>query len=214
MVGNFVLGGWIQTMWSLDLYVRMDVDVEVRVEAYLDVGVKGRMEIAFQKSKKPKSIAIQEAHDMYMLTLGKLFVALRVHEVHFIKRDKIKDNDSITLKAIDSKYKHLEKYETRHKGKALKVQTNFYSLDKSSSDSTNNEVSFMSKKLKMMLKKKGKYKHHSKKDKHNKQSKEKSSNIINFKCKKSEHIKVECPKLKKRYHHKKKKNHSNNLARS
>ncbi|RDX94606.1 hypothetical protein CR513_22991, partial [Mucuna pruriens] len=42
------------------------------------------------------SIAIQEVHDMKTLTLDELLRALRVHEIHMFKRNKIKDNKQKT----------------------------------------------------------------------------------------------------------------------
>ena len=59
--------------------------------------------------------------------------------------------------------------------------------------SIDDEVSLMSRKLKHMMKKKGKFQKFSKK-----KNKEESNEIIYFKCRKLEHIKVECPRLKKK----------------
>ncbi|RDX85386.1 hypothetical protein CR513_33443, partial [Mucuna pruriens] len=79
-----------------------------------------------------------------MLILDEFLGALRVHEVHLFETDKIKDNDLIATKVEDSKHKHRK--------------SNFDNSHESSSGSTNDEVSLMSKRFKRMLKKKGRKK--------------------------------------------------------
>ncbi|RDX83760.1 hypothetical protein CR513_35293, partial [Mucuna pruriens] len=82
----------------------------------------------------------------------------------------------------------------------LSEANNSKSLDERFSDSSSDEVSPMSKKFKKMLNKKCKNKHSFKrKDKYKKFSKEESIGmIICFKYKKTRHMKVDYPKLKKR----------------
>ena len=65
--------------------------------------------------------------------------------------------------------------------------------------SPDDEVVVMSKKFKKILKKKGKFKHSSRrKDTRFKKYKEESNEIISFECRKPKHMKVECPQLKKK----------------
>ena len=75
------------------------------------------------------------------------------------------------------------------------------SLDISSRGSTEVELVFTSKKFKQILKKKGKFQHYSRKKDNifKKKYKEENNEIIYFQCTKARHMKVECPKLKKRY---------------
>ncbi|RDX69273.1 hypothetical protein CR513_51630, partial [Mucuna pruriens] len=91
-----------------------------------------------------------------------------------------------------STYTHVKKKnKTRHKGKALKVQSNSNSLDKSSSRSIDDEVSPMPQKFKKMVQKNGNCKSYPKKDKYKKYSKDKDSKIECFEFKKPKHIKEE-----------------------
>ncbi|RDX90716.1 hypothetical protein CR513_27395, partial [Mucuna pruriens] len=67
---------------------------------------------------------------MKTLTLDKLLGALRVHEVYLFKRDKIKDNNIMVLKAENTKHKRVE------------------NLDKRSSGLIDDEISLMSRRFK------------------------------------------------------------------
>ena len=80
--------------------------------------------------------AISVGRDMRTLTLDELIRALRVHEVHLCKRDKIKVQEPIALPAEEE-------------------QTQPESIKASSEDSSEDEVSLMAKKFRRMMKKKG-----------------------------------------------------------
>jgi len=66
--------------------------------------------------------------------------------------------------------------------------------------SPDDEVVVMSKKFKKILKKKGKFKHSSRRKdtRFKKKYKEERNEIISFECRKPKHMKVECPQLKKK----------------
>jgi len=74
-----------------------------------------------------------------------------------------------------------------------------YDGSSNSNGSTNNEVTLMSKKFKEMMDSKGKFQHSSKHkgSRFKNKNKEESNEIICFKCRKLEHMKVKCPQLKK-----------------
>ena len=77
-----------------------------------------------------------------------------------------------------------------------------------SDGSIDDEVTFMSRKFKKMMEKKGKFQHsfRRKDSRFEKKNKEKSNEIIYFECGKPGHMKVECPQQKKkRYSRDKKK---------
>ena len=72
--------------------------------------------------------------------------------------------------------------------------------DNSSEESTNDEVTFMSKKFKQVIKKKEIFQHSIRRKEKifKKKYKEENNEIICFECRKPRHMKIECPQLKKR----------------
>ena len=64
---------------------------------------------------------ISVGRDMKALTLDELIGALRVHEVHLCKRDKIKVQEPLALPAEEERSKSESAKAERRKGKALKV---------------------------------------------------------------------------------------------
>ena len=97
---------------------------------------------------------ISVGKDMKTLTLDELIGALRVHEVHLCKNDKIKVQEPIALLAEEDQTKSESTKAERKKGKTLKVEQES-SSEASSEDSSEDEVSFMAKKFRRMTKKKG-----------------------------------------------------------
>ena len=66
--------------------------------------------------------AISVGRDMKTLTLDELIGALRVHEVHLCKRDKIKVQEPIALPAEEEQTKSESTKAERRKGNALKAE--------------------------------------------------------------------------------------------
>ncbi|RDX85723.1 hypothetical protein CR513_33055, partial [Mucuna pruriens] len=125
---------------------------------------------------------------MKTLIFDELLGALKVHEVHLQKGEKLVAKDPLALKIGETSSRKAKK---KH-FKAFKVEE-FDNLDETPSELINESLSI----FKQMLKKKGKFKYFSsKKDKYNKYSK-KEIDIVCFECKTLKHIKVEYPKLRK-----------------
>ncbi|RDX72398.1 hypothetical protein CR513_48122, partial [Mucuna pruriens] len=141
-----------------------------------------------------KSITIQDSKNIKTLIIDELLGALRVHEVHLQKREKLALKDPLALKTRETSSKKEEKHL-----KALKVEM-FSVLDDSSSERKDDEISLI-----LMLKKKDKYKYFlENKDKYKKQLKEEKE-VICFGCKKLGHFKVDFPKLRNRWYPKQQK---------
>nr|KYP54101.1 hypothetical protein KK1_000275 [Cajanus cajan] len=93
----------------------------------------------------------------------------------------------------------------KEKGKALKVESESSMSEDSSKDSTDNGISLMFKKLKIMLKKEGRLRNlHRKEEKGRKTNKLEIKDILCYECKKHRHLKANCPLVKKKWSNKKK----------
>lgn len=135
---------------------------------------------------------------MKTLSLDELLSVLRVHEVHLQSHDHIKRKESIALK-IEKKISS---------SKALKAEESEGSSSHSLSSSSEDKLSLLWKKLKHMMKMKGKFNHSSRqKDKrtHDKKLKEKNdeTRIVCYRLKKPGHIKVDCTLERRRWSSKK-----------
>jgi len=119
---------------------------------------------------------------MKNLASDELLCILRVHEVHICNRDHLTKRDSNALKSRETSSKRGEWI--RH----------------CSRDSRNDEVAFIFKKFKHVMKKKGKFQHSSKRKdtRFKKKYKEKYNEIICIECQKLGHMKAKCPQLKKK----------------
>ncbi|RDX81678.1 hypothetical protein CR513_37608, partial [Mucuna pruriens] len=57
---------------------------------------------------EPKSTTIQKAHYMKILTFDELLRALRVHEVHFQRKEKFPRKDFLALKTKETSSRKTE----------------------------------------------------------------------------------------------------------
>ena len=138
---------------------------------------------------RPKVTAIQEAKNLASLTMEELLGSLKVHELELQEKESSRKGKSIALKA--------------HKGstsKALKTEKSSDEAESSEDDiSDNDELSFISRKIQAMWKKKGgmRRKHFGRRSPKDRTETKDKSPIICYECKKPGHIKAECPSLNK-----------------
>ncbi|MQL90200.1 hypothetical protein Taro_022779 [Colocasia esculenta] len=138
----------------------------------------------------PKVTAIEEANDLKRMSVEKLIGSLMAHEINMER-----------LGESSSRKKHSN---------ALKAEEESSEASSSGSDvDSGNEEAMLSKRLQRILAKKKKFQSGRRYFKKNKDSKRsdgkemKKGETIYYECKKSGHIKADCPMLKKNDHKKK-----------
>jgi hypothetical protein len=138
--------------------------------------------------------------DMKTASIDELIGALKAHEIHLASRQIIRSNAGKALKADESQTNTSDDV-TQKKGKSkmLKAESSEDS-DTPSDESTDDEIALMSRRFKQMLKKKGRSNRLFKRERKpfRRSSKEEVKEIVCYECKKSGHMKADCPRLKRR----------------
>ena len=154
---------------------------------------------------RPKVTAIQEARDLSTLALENLLGSLKVHELELNEEGTEKRAKSIALKA-----------QRGSTSKALRANDSDEESCSSQGeeDSDEDELSFISKRIKSMWKKKGGFrrKQFSKRFPQKEAEQKEESPVVCYGCRKPGHYKADCPeaeRTKKKSFKKKKRSHGN-----